>query len=121
MNVDGSKIKALVEFYGRSKGYPEKSYLPKFCEDFDVNYKQWNAYFRGTQNLGTKIFDILMDIFPDLNMNWLLKDDPNMFLSSESEFIINEPQVKYAKNITNSDLMKKLEEIHSDLKRVGSI
>ncbi len=52
-------------------------------EDNDVNYSQWNAHIGGRQVIGLKILDKLMYIYPNLNMNWLLKDDPNMFITKE--------------------------------------
>ncbi|MBC7847222.1 MAG: hypothetical protein H7Y10_12095 [Flavobacterium sp.] len=120
MNIEGSKIKALIEVYGRSKDYPEKSYLPFFCRDFDVNYTQWNAYTRGKQNLGTKIFDLLIDIFPSLNLNWLLKDEGQMFTTEEiNAMVLTEPKLNYERNVTNLDLMQKLEEMHLDLKKMN--
>lgn len=117
MNVDGEKIRTLIEVYGKEKGYPPKSYLSMFCEENDVNYSQWNAHIGGRQVAGTKIIDKLMHIFPDLNMNWFLKDDPNMFISDNQETILNEPPAKYAKLVTTKDLMNKLEELHLDLKK----
>jgi hypothetical protein len=120
MNVDGEKIRTLIEVYGKEREYPSKSYLSKFCEDNDVNYSQWNAHIGGRQVVGTKILDKLMYVFPDLNMNWLLKDDPNMFTRGEIKHALSEPPSKYAKNVTNEDLMNKLEEILIQTKKVSS-
>lgn len=117
MNVDGEKIRTLIEVYGKEKGYPPKSYLSMFCEDNDVNYSQWNAHIGGRQVAGTKIIDKLMHVFPNLNMNWLLKYDGNMFISNKSDLILREPAGVYGKSATNIDLMKKLEEIHKDIKK----
>lgn len=117
MYVDGDKIKSLIVVYGKEKGYPEKSYVAMFCEDFQLNYNQWNAYTRGAQNVGTKILQQLMEIFPNLNLNWLLKEDENRFVSNEKHLELNEPQIKYDQNVSNLDLMMKLEEIHSFLKK----
>lgn len=120
MNIAGEKISRLIEIYGANKGYPEKSYLPMFCDDFNVNYSQWNAYTRGKQNIGAKIIDLLMEIFPDLNLNWLLKDDDNIFIGSENEtsVIVNEPEPKYSKKIGQEDIYSKLEDILFELKKV---
>jgi len=119
MNVDGEKIKQLIEVYGVSKGYSEKSYLPKFCEDFNVNYTQWNAYCRGSQKMGTKIIDLLIDVFPDINLNWLLKEEKNMFTDKENPTVVlKEPETKYFKRkIGNEDIYDKLDDILEELKR----
>lgn len=117
MNVDGSKFKKLIEWYGNEKKYEQKSHLRKFCEDFDLNYIQFHAYTKESQNVGIKIIYRLMDIFPNLNMNWLLKDDPNMFTHESGLLILSEPKEKYNKKVTNEDLMTKLEEIEKELKK----
>lgn len=119
MNVDGNKIKKLIEAYGIEKKYDQKTQLRRFCEDFNLNYIQFHAYSKGSQNLGIKIIYVLMEIFPDLNLNWLLKDEENMFVSKKDLTILCEPVVKYGKMVTNSELMAKLEEIHSDIKKLG--
>lgn len=79
MYVPAEKIMALIEFYGKSKGYPAKSYLKKFTEDWNLNYNQWQAYVTDSANAGIKVLGVLMEIFKDLNLNWVFKDDYNMF------------------------------------------
>jgi hypothetical protein len=110
MYVDGSKIKVLVEAYGNKKGYPEKSHMAKFCEDFDLNYNQWNAYSRGAQVIGTKIVQRLMEIFPEVDLNWLLKEG----LEPEKVQMVSEPSETYLKK-GEKLIMDKLELIHQDL------
>lgn len=117
MNVEGEKIRTLIELYGKERNYPPKSYLSKFCEDNEVNYSQWNAHIGGRQVVGIKIIDKLMYVFPNLNLNWLLKDDPNMFTDESGLMILSEPKEKYNKKVTNEDLMTKLEEIERELKK----
>lgn len=128
MNIEGSKIKALIDHYGQEKGYPEKSYIAKFCEDFDVNYIQWSAYTRNTQKAGIKIIYFLMDIFPNLNMNWLLKEDEKMFLTKKSSLkqdLVEEGGDKSLQeckvDVSNSEIMSKLEKMHNDLKKIYKI
>lgn len=123
MYIDGEKIKSLISYYGKDKGYAEKSYTAQFCKDFDLNYNQWNAYTRGAQVVGNKITLKLMEIFPNLNLNWLLKDgDPNMFIGLEldNSSVIQEPTTKYQKKIGQEDLYEKLDEILTEIKKVSS-
>jgi hypothetical protein len=117
MNVDGDKIRTLIEVYGKEKGYPSKSHLSMFCEDNEVNYSQWNAHIGGRQVAGIKIIDKLMHVFPNLNLNWLLKHEPNMFLGENNELALAEPKPKYGKIVSNLELMHKLEEMHDDIKK----
>jgi hypothetical protein len=120
MNITGEKIEKLIEIYGIKKGYAEKSYLPMFCQDFNLNYTQWNAYTRGKQNIGTKIIDLLIDIFPELNLNWLIKDDVNVFIGNDSVPVIQELAPKPAKKIEQQDIYDKLDDILIELKKVTS-
>lgn len=85
MNIDGEKIKQLIEIYGETKGYAKKSHLSLFCDDHDLNYKQWTAYCRNTQKLGLKIIYDLITIFPDLNLNWLFKDQGEILINIQSD------------------------------------
>lgn len=113
MYVDGNKIKVLVEAYGKEKGYPEKSYMAKFCEDYDLNYNQWNAYSRGAQVIGTKIVQRLMEIFPDVDLNWLLRENTDEILTD----MVKEPAEVYLKS-SEKQIMDKLELIHQDIKKL---
>ncbi|MBN8565262.1 MAG: hypothetical protein J0M25_00820 [Flavobacteriales bacterium] len=110
MYVDGNKIKVLVEAYGKEKGYPEKSYMAKFCEDFELNYNQWNAYSRGAQVIGTKIVQRLMEIFPDVDLNWLLKENEAL----EALSMVHEPKETLLKE-SEKMIMDKLEIIHKEI------
>jgi len=112
MDINPHKIYTLIEQYGKAKNIPEKSYIPRFCEDFNVNYKQWSAYCRGTQPVGLKIVDFLIDIFPNLNLNWLLKDEAAIFNEDNSPLYVREPGVSYGKD---KDIMAKLEAMHKDI------
>ena len=115
MTIEGDKIKQLISYYGADKGYPEKSYLVRFCDDNNLNYKQWSAYCSSTQNLGLKIIEVLMDIFPDLNLNWLLKEDVSMFKNTN---VLNEPGDFYVKEISNQAIFNKLESIEKKINLV---
>lgn len=119
MNVDGNKIKQLAEYYSNIKGYPDKSSLAKFCEDFDLNYNQWNAYTRNAQVIGIKIIHQLMEIFPNLNLNWVFKDEGAMF-SDELIAEVKHPKERISKEITNNEIFKKLDQIHFDIRKFNS-
>jgi hypothetical protein len=117
MDINPKKILSIIEVYGKTKQIPEKSYIPRFCEDFDLNYKQWSAYARGSQAAGMKIVEFFIEIFPDLNLNWLLKDEEEMFVTSFKIKCLNEPSsLEYDK--PEKAIMDKLEAIHNDIKQM---
>jgi hypothetical protein len=62
-----------------------------------------------------------MEVFPDLNLNWLLKDgDLNMFIGvkQDNSPVLPQPVAKYQKKIGNEDLYDKLDEILTEIKKV---
>lgn len=114
MVIDGGKILRIIEHYGESKGYPKKSYVKSFTDDFGVNYAQWSNYIRGDQNLGIKIIDFLVEKFPNLNMNWLLKDEGEMFATKQLPQLVEPKEVYEIKD----PVMHKLEQMHQDIKKL---
>ena len=120
MYIDGAKIKSLISTYGKNRGYPEKSYTAMFCKDFELNYNQWNAYTRGAQVIGPKITQKLMEVFPNLNLNWFFKEDQNMFVGEKTETVtVKEPEPVYQKEITPEDIFYKMEEMLIELKALN--
>lgn len=122
MVVNPDKIKAVIKHWGNIKGIPEKSHLTRFAEEYDLNYKQWAAFCNGGQTAGYKVVDVFMDIFPSMDMNYLIKEEipanADMFDLSTSKFLIlQEPNENY-KSISNNQLYLKLEEIHFEIKSV---
>lgn len=111
MNVEPEKIKEIISSYGKAKGYPERSHTARFCDDFGLNYNQWKAYTRGAQDIGIKVIHTLMDIFPELDLNWLLKKE------IKQQNLLQEPKETYGE-ITNEDIMVKLNQIHQDIKKI---
>lgn len=126
MTIDNEKLKRLVAHYGETRNYPVKSYLPMFCEDNGLNYIQWNTYLRGAQKIGMKIVYDLLNIFPNLNLNWLFKDEENMFLINEYEnndeeiHVVNEIDTKYSTEIVD-ELYKKVEVLSKRMKEINKL
>lgn len=121
MVVKPEKIKAVIQYYGRIKGYPEKSYIPKFVDDFELNYNQWASFCNGNQPAGYKVVDIFIHIFPDIDANYLIKDsipvNADMFnLEKNSVLVLQEPEETIKKEISNEQIFTKLEAIHFELK-----
>ena len=115
MKVEGRKIMRLIAAYGASKGYAEKSYLKRFTEDFSLNYNQWNAYTRDAQVIGLKVFEKIEEIFPDINWNWLFRDENEpMFYKELTPYMVNEPEEVSEKD----DLISKLNAIHADVRKI---
>lgn len=121
MVVKPEKIKAVIEYYGKIKEYPAKSYLPRFVEDFELNYNQWATFCNGGQKAGYKVVDVFVHIFPDIDTNYLIKDSipvsADMFnTTKEKVFIVQEPEEPIRKVITNEQIFTKLEAIHFEIK-----
>lgn len=121
MEVSPEKLRAVVKYWGSIKGYPEKSHLTKFTEELQLNYKQWASMCSGKQVAGSKIVDIVMDVFPSIDLNWLLKTEvpvnDDMFnLEKKEVMVLNEPREPLKKEITNEQIFTKLEELQFEIK-----
>jgi hypothetical protein len=120
MYVPGDKIAQLIDHYGKSKGYPAKSYLKNFTKDFELNYNQWNSYCNqnGGDNAGIKVLGVLLKIFPDLNLNWLFKDDYNMF-QTEEQRLASEPDAYSLHNYET--LLKEITNLKNRLVHINKL
>lgn len=117
MYVPGEKISQLIAYYGKSKNYSAAKYLKKFTEDHNLNYTQWSAYCKPNgENAGIKVLAVLIKIFPQLNLNWVFKDDYNM-METDPLSMVSEPdgysKQNYEKVLLELDRLKnKLDSIH---------
>ena len=71
--ISGKKIEEIAIWYCQSKGYKRYSFK-RFCNDFDFNYAEFTDYKNERKNNNKVVFTFL-ELFPNLNMNWLLKDE----------------------------------------------
>lgn len=127
MIVKGEKIRELIEDYGKANSIAEKSVLRQFSENFELNYTQWSNYIRGEQNLGLKPIEKLMEIFPNMNLNWLLRDEGEKYINLNTNYSANEqPTLRVADNesealqkITLEIIYEKLQLMHQDIKEAN--
>lgn len=118
MYVPKEKILLVIEAYGRNKGYPTKSYLRKFVDDFKLNYNQWSAYIGGSQNAGLKALDAIKVAFPNINFNWVYRDDYNMLIN-ENNLEVNEPNLYSKENF--DDLQKQVDIYRKKLNQINQL
>lgn len=120
MKIDANKIRLLIDKYGEINNIPKSKRLSRFTEDNNLNYKQWAAVLNGAQDAGAVAVDIFMDIFPDIDLNWFIKDIKNDYLEENKSIIkLEEPAENYKKDITNRQLFIKLNEILLEVKKIN--
>lgn len=117
MDIDKGKVITLIKHYSTEKGYSEKSWLTAFCEDKQLNYKQWHTLLKTDKGIGIKVIDLLVDVFPNLNLNWLLKDDGEMFITGEKA---NIEAVNTSSSTFENEVIKRLELIQVDIQYLKS-
>lgn len=125
MKIEPSKIKELIDKYGEINQIPERKRLKRFTEDHELNYKQWAAFVNGGQDAGYKVVDIFMDIFPDIDLNWFIKDEEGYKYEIEEKInLVNEPSTekieKPKKEISNAQIFLKLNEVLMEVKKISN-
>ena len=121
MKIEPSKIKELIDKYGDIHDIPKSKRLKRFTEDNGLNYKQWAAFVNGGQDAGYKVVDIFMDIFPDLDLNWFIKDiEIDNYKTVDKLHILGEPSEKPKKEISNNQIFTKLNEVLMEVKKISS-
>lgn len=114
MDIEKDRVIALIQHYKREKGYPDKSWLSAFCSDHNLNYNQWYTLLKSDKGVGIKIIDLLVNIFPTLDLNWLLKGEGSMFTKGQTE--LSEPSASYIKTPFEKEVIQRLEVMQSELK-----
>lgn len=115
MTIPGDRILALISHYGKVRGYAEKSYLTQFTEENELNYGQWSNYTRNAQSTGPKVLEAILKIFPEINLNWLIKGEGEMFLNDGYKGIA-EPAANYSKASFETEVLQRLEALQIDMK-----
>lgn len=114
MDIEKGRVVALIEHYRKAKEYPEKSWLKGFCADNSLNYNQWHTLLKSDKGVGIKIIDILVNIFPNVNLNWLLKGEGEMF--TDGKMVVSEPASTYLKTPFEKEVIQRLEAVQNELK-----
>lgn len=58
----------------------------------------------GKQNVGLEFIYLVISVFPDIDLNWLLKDE---YIQEEHQDIVNESKVLYSKKDTCKECLTK--------------
>jgi transcriptional regulator with XRE-family HTH domain len=64
MDTSGERLKQLIELQGLN--------MRKFCEKFDIPYTSFQQMTANKREIGMVTLWKLIEIFPDLNLNWLV-------------------------------------------------
>lgn len=64
METTGKRLTYIIEKQGFK--------IKKFCEEYDLVYTSIHPICTDKRELGMNILNRLVEIFPDLNVNWLL-------------------------------------------------
>lgn len=78
----------------------QKVSMSKFCEIHGLSYQSINPICNNRREIGINIIHDLMEIFPNLNINWLIYGTGEInytkYDDNSKELIINEPGENYA-------------------------
>jgi transcriptional regulator with XRE-family HTH domain len=93
METIGERLRYVIEI--------EEVNLYQFCKKNSLMYSTFNQIVLGNRNLGVNILYQILEIIPNLNINWLLLGIGEMRIvqksNSEGELLIEEPLATYRK------------------------
>lgn len=88
METIGQRLLYVIEI--------EEVNLYKFCKKYNLMYSTFNQIVLGNRNLGINILYQVLEIIPNLNINWLLLGIGEMRIvqkrTTEGELILEEPK-----------------------------
>lgn len=88
MKTVGERLTYLIESQFVTKA--------EFYKKYDLKDSSWNPITTNKRTLGILLLDRLVEIFPNLNVNWLLYGKGNVNISTnaldESLMIVSEPR-----------------------------
>lgn len=94
MNTIGERLSYLIK-------NKEVSVL-QFCKKYNFSYNSMNSIINNHRDIGINIISDLMEVFPNLNINWLIygTGSVNYTISDNitQEHILDEPGEKYAED-----------------------
>lgn len=102
------ELRGKIDFLMKEKGLNQK----EFADLIGVNYIVFNRSY-SKNNFTGEITKSLIDKLPEINLNWLFKDE----VIQDEVFSVNEPEEVYGDPKLNklSEAMKILEELKQDL------
>lgn len=93
MDTIGKRLLYVIEI--------EEVNLYKFCKKYSLAYPTFNQIVLGNRNLGINILYQVLEIIPNLNINWLLLGIGEMRIvqktTNEGDLILEEPYASYLK------------------------
>ncbi|OBQ56066.1 helix-turn-helix transcriptional regulator [Tamlana sp. s12] len=102
MTSFGTKLKPIIKHKHKT--------ISAFAEKNGINYTQVSQYLNN-RTPSMEFLEIVMREFPEIDLNWLLRED-----NAHSFFLLNEPDEKYEIQMSNEDIVIKIEKLLDVLK-----
>lgn len=100
MKTIGERLTYLIESQYSSK--------TKFCEENGLEYNSFQPFTNNKRTLGIHLLNKLVEVFPNLNVNWLLYgkgkiniNDDESSLSFWNMLVIHQKKIIYLEKILN--------------------
>lgn len=97
----GEKLKVVIAKKYRTIG--------DCAEKFGMNYSQLSQYLNG-RKVSIEFLTKIIDEFPDVDLNWLLRDDDS------AKHMVNDANATYKIPMKNEEIIEKTIELLTDLK-----
>lgn len=100
----GEKLRDLIA----EKGWKQR----EFADMIDHSLSQLNKVLRGERNVSSKMIEKLIVVFPDLDLNWFLRNDVTI------RNMVTEEGTPYKKELNPKQILKNMEQ---EIKALQSI
>lgn len=77
MQTLGERVKYLIEIQGLNN--------TTFGEKFGIDAKSVSQITRNKRNLGSVLMERILELLPELNLNWLYKGEGEVFIGKNAE------------------------------------
>jgi transcriptional regulator with XRE-family HTH domain len=98
----GEKLALLLKEKGLSQA--------KFAREMEVNSVSVNQYIKGTRTPPVEFIQKVIDYFPEVDLNWLLREESN------TTMMLQDAQAVYNVPITPATLIESIEKNLKELK-----
>lgn len=88
MKTVGERLKYYIEY--------KEVNVRQFCIKNDIAYNSFHQILNGTRNMGLNTLKQVIDVYPQLNLNWVIKGIGSVEISTTGNNI-SEPESIYGK------------------------
>lgn len=88
MTNEGERLKHYLDLKGVES-------IRKFCLENDISYNSFHQILSGTRQIGLNTLKQVADVYPNLNMNWVIFGKGTIEVDTQNNYQLMEPSSRY--------------------------